>query len=127
MHHYSKYKKASIGITGEIALAEVCGPEVYLSLSGKFWHTRSHVLGRAAMYLNARIPEIISVSVMDPDELNDFEEVIDDCTGDIIEVIDRRSPDYNGDRETMKYQGIDPDMRGPFVSSLGGDFKIIPS
>jgi len=118
---------ASIGITGEIALAEVCGPEVYLSLSGKFWHTRSHVLGRAAVYLNARMPEIISVSVLDPDELSDFEEVIDEYTGDIMEVIDRRSADYNGDRETMIYQGIDPDQRGPFVKTVGGDFKIIPS
>ena len=118
---------ASIGITGEIALVEVAGPEVYLTLRGKFWHSRSHILGRAAMYLNARIPEIMSVSVLDPDELMDDEEVVDDCTGDILEVIDRRSPDYNGDRQTMRYQGIDPDMRGPFVTTMGGDFKIIPS
>jgi hypothetical protein len=73
------------------------------------------------------MPEIHSVSVMDPDELNDFEEKIDDCTGDIMEVIDRRSVDYNGDRSTMTYQGIDPDQRGPFVKTVGGDFKIIPS
>ena len=118
---------ASVGITGEIELAEVCGPEVYLNLRGKFWHTRSHVLGRAAVWLNARMPEIMTVSVHDPDELNDFEEVIDECTGDVIEEIDRRSPDFNGDRQTMIYQGIDPDQRGPFVSSIGGDFKIIPS
>jgi hypothetical protein len=100
---------------------------VYLSLSGKFWHTRSHVLGRAAVYLNARIPEIVSVAVLDPDELNDFKELIDECTGDIMQVVDRRSVDYNGDRETMIYQGIDPDQRGPFVKTVGGDFKIIPS
>ena len=118
---------ASIGITGEIVLAEIEGPEVILSLSGKFWHTRSHVLGRAAMYLNARIPEITRVSVMDPDELNDFEEVIDEFTGDIIEVIDRMAPDFNGDRNTMKYQGIDPDMRGPFPGGSNGEFKIIPA
>ena len=123
----SFWETASIGITGEISLVEVDGPEVYLSLSGKFWHTRSFVLGRAAMYLNARIPEIMRVSVLDPDELNDFEEVVDEDTGDIIEVVDRRSPDYNGDRETMSYQGIDPDMRGPFPVSGGGDFKIIPA
>ena len=73
------------------------------------------------------MPEIHSVSVLDPDELNDFEEKIDDCTGDIMEVIDRRSVDYNGDRSTMTYQGIDPDQRGPFVKTVGGDFKIIPS
>jgi hypothetical protein len=118
---------ASIGITGEIALEEVAGPEVFLTLSGKFWHTRSHVLGRAAMYLNARIPEIMSVSVLERDNLMDEEELVDEETGDIMEVIDRRSPDYNGDRATMIYQGIDPDQRGPFVSTMGGDFKIIPS
>ena len=73
------------------------------------------------------MPEIHSVSVLDPDELNDFEEKIDDCTGEIMEVIDRRSVDYNGDRSTMTYQGIDPDQRGPFVKTVGGDFKIIPS
>ncbi len=104
---------ASIGITGEIGLAEVAGPEVYLTLSGKFWHTRNHVLGRAAVYLNARMPEIMLVSVLDPDELKDQEEVIDDCTGDIMEIVDRMAPDYNGDRATMTYQGIDPDQRGP--------------
>lgn len=110
-------------------MAEIEGPEVFLTLSGKFWHTRSHVLGRAAMYLNARIPEIIRVSVLDRDELNDFQEIIDEDTGDVIEVIDRRAPDFNGDRETMIYQGIDPDMRGPFPisGSSGGDFKIIPA
>lgn len=81
------------------------------------------------MYLNARIPEINRVSVIDSDNLNDFEEVVDEDTGEIIEVIDRRSPDYNGDRETMTYQGIDPNMRGPFPVSGGGggEFKVIPS
>lgn len=97
--------KAFIGITGEISLVEIDGPEVILTLSGKFWHTRSYVLGRAAMYLNARIPEITRVSVDDSDELNDFEEIVDEDTGDVIEIIDRRSPDFNGDRETMTCQG----------------------
>lgn len=118
---------ASIGITGEIKLAEIEGPEVYLSLSGKFWHTRSFVLGRAAMYLNARIPEIVLVSVLDPDDLKDEEEILDECTGDIVHVIDKMAPDFNGDRETMIYQGIDFNMRGPFVRSVDGDFNIIPS
>lgn len=114
---------ASIGITGEIEFKELCGPEVTLQLSGKFWHRRETVLGRAAMWLNARMPEIISVNVSDKDELSDFDEVLDEFTGDIMERIDRRSPDFNGDRETMEYQGIDPDMRGPFplgVNSSGG-------
>lgn len=118
---------ASVGITGEISLAEISGPEVVLNLSGKYWHKRSHVLGRAAMYLNARIPEIIHVTVPSEDELLDSIEVRDEFTGDIMEVIDRRSPDFNGDRATMEYQGIDPDMRGPFPSGMNGEFKIIPS
>jgi hypothetical protein len=33
---------------------------------------------------------------------------------------DRQSPDYNGDRETLIYQGIDPDSRGPFPNAQGG-------
>ena len=98
-----------------------------LKLSGKFWHTRSYVLGRAAMYLNARIPEIIQVTVPSEQDLLDYVEIRDDETGDIIEINDRRSPDFNGDRATMMYQGIDPDMRGPFTSGMNGDFKIIPS
>jgi len=79
------------------------------------------------MYLNARMPEIVRVSIVDPDELNDFEEIIDDYTGEIIEVIDRKAPDFNGDRSTMVYQGNDPDMRGPFPGGLSGEFKIIPA
>jgi len=34
--------------------------------------------------------------------------------------VDKRAPDFNGDRETMEYQGIDPDARGPFVFSNSG-------
>jgi len=33
---------------------------------------------------------------------------------------DKRSPDFNGDRETMEYQGLDPDARGPFVFASSG-------
>lgn len=108
-------------------MVEVSGPEVVLELSGSFWHSRSYVLGQAAVYLNARIPEISSVLIADIDQLNDFEDIIDGDTGDIIQTIDRRSPDFNGDRATMKYQGLDPDDRGPFVRAISGDFKIIPS
>ena len=85
------------------------------------------MLGRAAMYLNARIPEIMHVTVSSEEELLDSIEVRDEFTGDIVEVVDRRSPDFNGDRATMEYQGIDPDMRGPFPSGMNGEFKIIPS
>lgn len=114
---------ASIGITGEIEFVEMNGPEVVLSLRGKFWHKRSTVLGRAAMWLNARMPEITEVTVEDPDELKDFE--VDDDFDEILH--DRRSPDYNGDRETMEYQGIDPDTRGPFPNGPGATSMWIPS
>lgn len=115
-------RPASIGVTGSIEFVELCGPEVTLSLQGKFWHRRETVLGRAAMWLNARMPEIVEVSVADMEELNDFEEVLDDF-GEVILRKDKRSLDYNGDRETMEYQGMDPDMRGPFpqgAMSSGG-------
>jgi hypothetical protein len=111
---------ASYGITGTIELVEVCGPEVILRLEGNFWHARSHVLGRAAVWLNSRMPEITDVTVEDMDELNDFEEVRDEFTGDIIETIDRRAPDFNGDRTTMEYQGLDPNVRGPFPQGVFG-------
>ena len=111
---------AAVGITGEIDFHSLDGPEVKLSLSGKFWHKRSTVLGRAAMYLNARIPELTSIFVSSPSELEDFEDVIDEYTGEVLYTEDKRSPDFNGDRETMEYQGLDPDARGPFVFSSGG-------
>lgn len=106
-------RAASIGVTGSIEFVELCGPEVTLSLSGKFWHRRDTVLGRAAMWLNARIPEITDVMVADQEELKDSEDVLDDF-GEVLYQKDKRSPDFNGDREAMEYQGRDPDMRGPF-------------
>ena len=118
---FGKHDRASmIGITGSITLMELCGPEVILSLDGEFWHRRETVLGRAAMWLNARMPEITHVTVQDPDMLKDYDEILDEFTGDVIKRMDRRSPDFNGDRETMEYQGIDPDMRGPFPPGVGG-------
>lgn len=107
---------ASYGITGDLEFVELHGPEVILSLSGKFWHRRETVLGRAAMWLNACMPEIVQVNVENQEELKDFEEIVDECTGEVLEVRDKRAPDFNGDRATMLYQGLDPDMRGPFPS-----------
>lgn len=107
---------ASVGVTGELEFVELCGPEVTLKLSGKFWHRRSTVLGRAAMWLNARMPEITEVTVADLEELRDTTDIRDEF-GELIFQEDKRSPDFNGDRATMEYQGIDPDMRGPFPQS----------
>lgn len=119
-------KAASVGITGEVQFADLEGPEVVLKLEGAFWHRRETVLGRAAMWLNACMPEIVQVRVADPQELEDFAEVIDDLSGEVLEVVDKRAPDFNGDRATMEYQGIDPDVRGPFPPGVGESFTINP-
>jgi len=37
--------------------------------------------------------------------LEDFEDVVDDLTGEILYTEDKRSEDFNGDRGTMEYQG----------------------
>ena len=119
-------KAASIGITGEISLVEIEGPEVTLRLEGAFWHKRSTVLGKAAIWLNACMPEIMSVNAEDPEQLEDFEDYRDEDTGELLYVHDKRSDDFNGDRATMEYQGIDPDVRGPFPSGTTG-FKFNPA
>lgn len=113
----------SHGITGEIKFVQIDGPEVILSLDGKFWHRRETILALAAIWLNARMPEIVEVNVEDPDELLDFRDVFDEDTGELLFVEDKRSPDFNGDRETMEYQGIDPDIRGPFPLGDGAGFR----
>eukprot|EP00614_Pseudopedinella_elastica_P003802 CAMPEP_0172611278 /NCGR_PEP_ID=MMETSP1068-20121228/30989_1 /TAXON_ID=35684 /ORGANISM="Pseudopedinella elastica, Strain CCMP716" /LENGTH=165 /DNA_ID=CAMNT_0013415209 /DNA_START=109 /DNA_END=606 /DNA_ORIENTATION=- len=112
-------RPASVGITGSIEFVELEGPEVVLSLSGAFWHRRETVLGRAAVWLNAKMPEIVEVRVADLDELED-EEVVRNEYGDVLFREDRRAPDFNGDRATMEYQGNDPDARGPFPQGIGG-------
>lgn len=94
---------ASVGITGEIEFVELCGPEVTLSLEGKFWHRRETVLSRTAVWLNARMPEISEVSVQDLDELKDEQEVLDEH-GEVLYRFDKRAPDFDGDRGTMEYQ-----------------------
>ena len=71
------------------------------------------------MYLNARIPELSVVRPSSPDDVADYEDIVDEFTGGVIGREDKRAPDFNGDRETMEYQGLDPDARGPFVRSLG--------
>jgi hypothetical protein len=111
---------ASYGVTGMMDFVEIAGPEVVLTLSGQFWHRRETVLGRAAMWLNARMPEVTHVTVADQEELLDFEDVYDEFSGELLYTQDKRAPDFNGDRATMEYQGIDPDQRGPFPQGTGG-------
>lgn len=72
---------ANVGITGTLELISLEGPEATLSLIGKFWHRRETVLGKAAMYLNARMPELTSITVASAEDLQDFEEVKDEFTG----------------------------------------------
>jgi|AntAceMinimDraft_5_1070358.scaffolds.fasta_scaffold142576_2 hypothetical protein len=61
------------GVTGEISFVDSEGPEVVLALEGAFWHRRSTVLGRAAMWLNACMPEITEVRVRDASDLEDYD------------------------------------------------------
>ena len=42
------------------------------------------VLGKAAMYLNARMPELTEVN-SSPGELDDFEDILDEFTGAVID------------------------------------------
>ena len=36
------------------------------------------------MYLNARIPELTSIQVSSPEELEDYEDIVDEFTGEVI-------------------------------------------
>ncbi|KAK4387214.1 hypothetical protein Sango_2592000 [Sesamum angolense] len=65
---------ASVNITGKAELAEVDGPYVKISLSGRFWHKRSMVLARLGNYLKQRIPEILEVDIEDEKQLDDSPE-----------------------------------------------------
>ncbi|KAK4420619.1 hypothetical protein Salat_2012400 [Sesamum alatum] len=64
----------SVNITGKAELAEVDGPYVKISLSGRFWHKRSTVLARLGNYLKQRIPEILEVDIEDEKQLDDSPE-----------------------------------------------------
>ena len=116
---------ASHGITGTLSLVEVDGPQVVLQLEGAFWHRRETVLGRAAVWLHARMPEIAHVTVDDKEQLQDWQEIVDEWTGEVLYRRDKRAPDFNGDRETMEYQGIDPDVRGPFPQGIRSGGSMI--
>ncbi|TVU09979.1 hypothetical protein EJB05_43480, partial [Eragrostis curvula] len=61
----------SVGITGQVDLAELDGPFVKLRLKGKFWHTRATVVARIGNYLKNRIPEILEVDIEDEKQLDD--------------------------------------------------------
>ncbi|XP_073158265.1 uncharacterized protein [Henckelia pumila] len=64
----------SVNITGKAELVELDGPYVKISLSGRFWHTRSTVLARLGNYLKQRIPEILEVDIEDEKQLDDSPE-----------------------------------------------------
>ena len=106
----------AVGITGAVELDSLDGPIVLVKLSGRFWHKRATVLRNCRTYLMQRIPELSDVDLADPDDELDL--IYDDETGELAE--DRRAPDWNGDRDALTYQGIDPDMRGPFPGNVGG-------
>lgn len=64
----------SVGITGEVELAEMDGPFIKLALKGRFWHRRSDVVARVGNYLQKRIPEIVEVEAEDESMLDDSPE-----------------------------------------------------
>lgn len=105
----------AVGITGEIHLHSLDGPTVFVELRGRFWHRRETVVANARAFLMRAIPELCDVDVFDEENLLDT--LFDEETGALLE--DRRSPDWNGDREALAYQGIDPDSRGPFPRGDG--------
>ncbi|KAF3943743.1 hypothetical protein CMV_029726 [Castanea mollissima] len=61
----------SVGMTGQVELAELDGPFVKISLKGRFWHKRSTVVARVGNYLKQRIPEILEVDIEDEKQLDD--------------------------------------------------------
>ncbi|KAG8460093.1 hypothetical protein KFE25_014238 [Diacronema lutheri] len=101
---------AAIGITGDVQLVDIEGPFVTIGLSGRFWHRRRTVLQRVGAFVSQRIPEIVEITLADPAMAEDMEY---DADGMLVE--DKRSLDYNYDRETMARNGYDPDARGPFA------------
>ena len=105
---------AAIGITGDVALASQEGPFCELALTGRFWHQRATVLRRAEAHLRARIPRAHRGDCRRPGVLLDAE--LDEMTG--VVLADHRAPDYNGDRATLEYQGIDPDDEAPARSAV---------
>lgn len=100
---------ADIGVTGMVELVDFEGPFVTIKLEGRFWHRRRTVLQRVGQFISRRIPEIVEITLADPTMAEDFE--LDE---DGVLAYDKRSPDFNGDRETMTRNGYDPDARGPF-------------
>ena len=53
----------SAGITGEIDLVEVDGPNIVIKLKGRFWHATDTVMMRVESFVKNRIPEVISVTL----------------------------------------------------------------
>ena len=56
-------KSREVGITGEIDLVEVAGPEIVVSLSGRFWHATDTVMLRVESFIKNRIPEVMEVTL----------------------------------------------------------------
>ncbi|WOK95417.1 hypothetical protein Cni_G04124 [Canna indica] len=74
MIQFGQIFDVSVGMTGEVDLAELDGPFVKIRLKGKFWHKRSTVLARISNYLKIRIPEILEVDIEDEKQLDDSPE-----------------------------------------------------
>lgn len=60
-----------VGITGGVDFVELDGPNVVVTLKGRYWHQRTTVLKRVGAYIMGRIPEVVDVIVYDEYELSD--------------------------------------------------------
>jgi len=70
MFGYSEENRG-VGITGGVDFIDLDGPNVVVSLKGRFWHQRTTVLARVGAYIKGRIPEVVDVVIDDPYQLTD--------------------------------------------------------
>lgn len=50
-------------------------------------------------------------------KLQALEEFVEEWTADVVFRNEKRASDINGDRRTMEYQGLDPDVQGLSLGS----------
>eukprot|EP01039_Chlorochromonas_danica_P004736 gene4737-5186_t len=76
-------RSKEVGITGTIDLVELDGPNVMISLHGRFWHATDTVVARVDSFVRQRIPEVVAVlldrsksQIIDDNQLNSEEDLM---------------------------------------------------
>lgn len=76
-------RSKEVGITGTIEFVELDGPNVIISLHGRFWHATDTVLARVDSFVRQRIPEVVAVlldrsksHIIDDNRLNSDEDLM---------------------------------------------------